>query len=262
MTFRCRTRTHLSRRRVIRGLVSNSPNLGPTNIREIVSLPATAEAGQVLSLAASDHNAIGHGGRFTVVENAGACGLVPTQCEDSNGRLLKYESPLDRRLSFVPQEDDTCGTVLKKLSDELSQRSPNVTVLPGEFPHGINPHVPYVPSEGSASGAIGRDILNDIVRIMNPDLATRGWRLTWTMWYSPAPAGSKPMAGLAFQVVAVHDTPPFMLHVDAVRPMATAVEIVQSRFSVTITYEDPLYKSAATLWEPLEVAMPDWLAES
>ncbi len=189
-------------------LFPNSPTLGPREIREIVSLPASAAVGQVLNLAASHHNATGHGGRFAVVENAGVWGLVPTLCENSEGRLLKHDSLLDRRVSFAPQKDDTCGTVLKKLWADLSRRNPDLEILSGGFPLRLNLQVPYVRSEGSGRSATGRDILNDIVRIMNADLASQGWVLTWSMWYSPEPAGRKPMSAVDFQVVATHEESP------------------------------------------------------
>ena len=50
------------------------------------------------------------------------------------------------------------------------------------------------------------------------------------------------MSAVDFQLVEVHDTPPFLLRVEALRPMATAIEIVQSRYGVTISYEEPVYK--------------------
>ena len=214
----------------------------PKNVREIVSLPAAAAVGLVLNVAASNHNAIGHGGRFAVVENSGVWGLVPTHCENAEGRLVKHDSLLDSRVSFVPQKDDTCGTVLKKLSDDLSRRSPDLEVLSEGLPRRINPRVPYVRSNHNEGGATGRDVLNNIVRIMNTDLASTGWLLTWSMWYSPEPASRKPMSAVAFELVEVHDTPAFLLRVEALRPMATAIEIVQSRYGVTITYEEPVYK--------------------
>jgi len=221
-------------------VIPNASARVPRHQSLCVTYAQAATAEQVLTAALGEHNATGHGGRFAMVKNQGILGLVPTHCENEEGQVVKHRSILDRNVSFVLKEDATCLEAMNALVRSLSRSNPEEDVKLGRFPRASLKRTRY-PHLNVSKRA--RDVLTEILVIQNRSLLERGIQITWQLWYfPPVSRTAKAMWGLYFMKVQGSAIKPIMMRVLTVRPMSTVLEMLQRRYAVVVTYEEPVYQ--------------------
>jgi hypothetical protein len=225
-------------------LLPNTPAVTPKAVCEQLSYPRAAALDQVLRAAVNRHNAIGAGGQFEVRQVGEVLGLVPTQCRNKNDRFVEYHSILDDQVTLSLREGDSCAIAVSRVVEQLARRHPEVLVIGAPYPGGLLAELPFSRPKTSANA---REVLNEILKILNAYLSKEGWLVTWQMGHMPAirvPGMEKEIKAssrLCFRPVKIRPNLPFGIRIEAERPMATAVDVVQQRFGVIVTYEEPTY---------------------
>jgi hypothetical protein len=202
----------------------------------------------IVSQLLAEHRAAGNAGEFTVLQNNDIYNVIPVRYKNKAGKIVDHQSILDTRIS-ISLQDTNCQRAIEAICTAVSKANTRFQLLLGLTPLNTFIGAPY---SREVIDEPARDVINEILALHNASLKARGARTlsTWQVRFSPPLSeAEKPFYGLNFRRISLQSADSMKMRVLSERPMATAIQILEDRFGILVTYEDPPYVSADDLWQ-------------
>jgi len=193
-------------------------------------------------------NANSTGGRFRHAGGGDIYNVIPSHYVNRSGEWVEFRSPLDTPVS-LDAEERTCNDAVEAVFEAMSQVDDRFRFGAGHLhPNGPWNRIPYRPTGGEKTA---RDVLNTVTKLCNDARSDKSYIYTWYFRVGPsAKDGDKPMCFFNLNRLSLRKPAPMALRVTSSRPMASVVRILEERFGVTITYEDPPYAGRDVMGTP------------
>ena len=189
----------------------------------------------ILGLIAA-HHAQGNTGEFTLTKTKDTYNVFPVRYRNRQGLLVNHKSVLDTKVTLLLKNKSFFDTV-KDLCALLSQSNPNYHVAAGNVPQNAFRGITFPRDINNESA---RTLLNEITDIYNKTNSDSEKQLTWQLRFGPvSDENKKPRYALCFRALSRSDPNSMRLITISQRPMAAAAKLLERRFGVIITYEDP-----------------------
>lgn len=196
---------------------------------------------EVIESLINEYSRQGNPGTFKVFDAYGMFHVVPTQYKGRSGKATKNRSILDVEISVRPSSMN-CDIALIEVCKAANNVNPQFDLKIFGSPDNLMRNIPLRSTAGNKKAF---DFLAEILTAVNSSQNPKPLRpITWLLLYGPLLQPKKEKDYYALNVIGIPkaNLKPVQLRVEHTRPMSETAKIIEKRFDISVTYEDPIYE--------------------